>query len=316
MFILKEIKMGINEQYINLLKNIYYNGFEYEDPNRRGVIRKQINNATLSFNLANGFEVLTCKQVFPKTALNELKAFINGENTLEQLHKRGIKFWDKDGYNFYKRNKGYLNFDTFIKSVDNPIIKDKGDLGAIYGKQMRSFGIYQIDQITKLIKTLKKNPFATKKTVTLWNPSDLGERKVALTPCHWSFEVLVDINPKTNNKRLSLKWHQHSTDVFLGLPMNILYYWFLAIALAIHTGMEFGELIGDLSNVHLYDNSFDVVKKIINTPLEDFPKNPLLNISCEMNNDFYEMLESINFDFLEEYKFFKTEKVEMLAYNK
>ena len=143
------------------------------------------------------------------------------------------------------------------------------ELGPIYGNQWRNFtgkvdvklkdsGIIHnservydkttynyVDQISNLIKGLKENPMGTRHIVTAWNPAELVE--MALPPCHWSFEVLVE--PLNFIKRLNycqknnislveigdddgtesvlerlnipkyqftLKWHQRSVDSFLG----------------------------------------------------------------------------------------------------
>lgn len=59
---------------------------------------------------------------------------------------------------------------------------------------------------------------------------------------------------------LSLKWHQRSTDTFLGLPFNIASYAMLLEMVAAQLGMVPYKLIGDLSNVHVYDNHLEQVK--------------------------------------------------------
>lgn len=59
---------------------------------------------------------------------------------------------------------------------------------------------------------------------------------------------------------LSLKWHQRSTDTFLGLPFNIASYAMLLEMVSAQLGMIPYKLIGDLSNVHIYDNHLEQVK--------------------------------------------------------
>ena len=87
-----------------------------------------------------------------------------------------------------------LNKDEFIDLVlqrveiripidlGNSKIYRFGDLGEIYGKQWRSFGNSGLDQINKIIETLKTNPNDRRMVCLAWNPDVLNN--VALPPCH------------------------------------------------------------------------------------------------------------------------------------
>ena len=125
----------------------------------------------------------------------------------------------------------------------------------------------------------------------MWNPSD---KNYCLSPCHWAFEAIVtpsDIKGRKN--RLTIKWHQHSTDAFLGLPMNIMYYSFVCLFLAKCCNMEAFGIVGDLSNIHLYDNSIDSAKKLISMD-NTFPKvevKTTLTQSDNINN----MIDSFSY---------------------
>ena len=57
-----------------------------------------------------------------------------------------------------------------------------GDLGPVYGTQWRHFGSKGVDQIKKIIDTLKTNPTDRRMLCVAWNPQDLND--VALPPCH------------------------------------------------------------------------------------------------------------------------------------
>jgi thymidylate synthase len=50
-------------------------------------------------------------------------------------------------------------------------------------------------------------------------------------------------------------------DTFLGLPFNIASYALLLHMFAQQTNMVPGTLVGDLTNVHIYDNHMEYVKK-------------------------------------------------------
>jgi thymidylate synthase len=60
-----------------------------------------------------------------------------------------------------------------------------------------------------------------------------------------------------------LSWVMRSSDVFLGLPMNIMYYFYLGKVLEVVTGHKMLSLTGDLHNVHLYGNSIDDARDVI-----------------------------------------------------
>jgi len=66
-----------------------------------------------------------------------------------------------------------------------------GDLGPVYGKQWRSFGnalntSYGIDQVKKIIETLKTNPNDRRMLCIAFNPAAIEE--MALPPCHVMFQ--------------------------------------------------------------------------------------------------------------------------------
>lgn len=247
----------INKKYTYLVDKILKDGYEYEDPNRKGVFRRQISSCVLTYDLQDGFPVITAKKSFPEASLGELKAFLLGLTNLKDIEELGVNFWRKDAYNYYLKNGGSKDFGSWFNDL---IEKDEDfHLGKIYSYQMRSWNGID-DQILKLIHTLKTNPLATKKTVTMWNPSDLDFS--CLSPCHWAVEFLTEPLNK-GEIGLKVKWHQHSTDTFLGLPMNIMYYAQMCYMIAHYVGMRPLGIIGDLSNVHLYDNSFAVSQDMI-----------------------------------------------------
>jgi thymidylate synthase len=77
------------------------------------------------------------------------------------------------------------------------------------------------------------------------------------------FELNKGKTIKVPRRRLHLKWHQRSVDTFLGLPFNIASYAMLLHMFAQQTNMIPGTLIGDLSNVHIYDNHISYVEEQI-----------------------------------------------------
>ena len=199
--------------------------------------------------------------------------------------------------------------EEFIERIktDDEFAKKWGDLGPIYGKQWRRWKTdsVSIDQIQDLISELKTNPDSRRLMVNAWNVSELDQ--MTLPPCHWAFELyteeltlserttlfctktgqkdrdiidlhienLIDsLNKKFEKfnipkRRLSLKWHQRSVDLPLGLPFNIASYGLLLSIIAKEVNMIPGILVGDLTNVHIYNNQIEGIK----TQLEREPRN-------------------------------------------
>ena len=143
-------------------------------------------------------------------------------------------------------------------------MKEERDLGPIYGFQWRHFNAkYKnyntdyteqgIDQLKKIIETLKTNPRDRRMIINSWNPNQLEE--MALPPCHYSFQIT------TIGNKLNLLWNQRSVDTMLGLPFNIASYALLLHLLAKETGFKEGKLVGFLADVHIFENHIEGAKE-------------------------------------------------------
>jgi thymidylate synthase len=136
------------------------------------------------------------------------------------------------------------------------------------------------DQIANLINDLKTNPDSRRLMVNAWNVGELDS--MVLPPCHYGFQVYTRelsleercelLNPKPQaydiveatkealieqnipTRAISLMWNQRSVDTFLGLPFNIASYGLLLEIIAKAVNMVPVELIGNLGDVHLYED--------------------------------------------------------------
>lgn len=355
----------IDKKYHKLLKKILKKGTKYEDPNRKGVQRIQIPSYTIKHDFKDGFPAITTKKLYWKGVVGELLWFLRGDTNIKYLVDNGINIWNKDAYNYRLRFDTehapslIIDYDTFIDEIkvnSEEDVKDfpTGLLGRIYGAQWRHFrGVtfnedceeylqLKVDQISNLIKGLKENPMGTRHIVTAWNPAELDD--MALPPCHWSFEILVE--PLTADERtehylkfgekeigfynndipkyqFTLKWHQRSVDTFLGLPFNIASYALLAQIIGKLTNMKPKGIIGDLSNVHIYEPHLDAVKEQLSRDVDRHKECVLVcNSNIKYNYDKGKSLtNTINdldiLDFeLFKYKSYPRIPAEMLAYNK
>jgi thymidylate synthase len=159
-----------------------------------------------------------------------------------------------------------------------------------------------IDQIANLINDLKTNPDSRRLMVNSWNVGELDQ--MTLPPCHYGFQVYtrelsseerlnlfsVDSIDRIDSydkwlddngypkRAISLMWNQRSVDTFLGLPFNIASYGLLLEIIATSVNMVPDELIGNLGDVHLYNNHIEQAKEQIGR--ESF-ELPTLNINTE-----------------------------------
>lgn len=143
-----------------------------ERPNRTATPTRGVFHEYIEFNLSDiGGRILpliTTKKVPFDSVFEELKMFIHGETTNLRLKEKNIKIWDGNS------SREYLDS---IGLTDYP----EGTLGPVYGSQWRSFGGSGIDQLQKVIDTLKSNPGDRRMLVSAWNPIDIP--KMVLPAC-------------------------------------------------------------------------------------------------------------------------------------
>lgn len=233
--------------YLDIVKNVLDNGKNIDT--RTGIKAHTIAGAVFEHDMSKGFPLLTTKKTPFRLVATELEFFINGITDKKWLQDRNNHIWDE----WARPQKAPYGHDEASKKR----MLEERDLGPIYGFQWRHFNApyvnydsnYKgqgVDQLKKVIETLKTNPRDRRIIVSAWNPLQFDE--MALPPCHYSFQITVI------EKNLNLLWNQRSVDVMLGLPFNIASYALLLHLLAKETGLKEGRLIGFLADVHIYEN--------------------------------------------------------------
>jgi thymidylate synthase len=215
-------------QYLDLLRDVLENGSDR--PDRTGTGTRSVFGRQMRFDLSSGFPLLTTKKLHIKSIVYELLWFLRGETNVRWLQERGVRIW-------------------------NEWADEKGDLGPVYGSQWRSWPDGHggtIDQIRNVVASINTKPDSRRHIVTAWNPAEIED--MALPPCHCLFQFYVA------DGRLSCQLYQRSGDLFLGIPFNIASYALLTQMMAQVTGLEPGEFVHSMGDVHIYHNHFDQVR--------------------------------------------------------
>jgi thymidylate synthase len=257
--------------YLNIVKNVLENGKKVDT--RTGVKAYTIAGTIFEHDMSKGFPLLTTKKTPLRLVATELEFFINGITDKKWLQDKNNHIWDE----WANPQKAPYGHDEASKKR----MLEERDLGPIYGFQWRHFNApYEnfdsdyagkgIDQLKKIIETLKTNPRDRRMIVSAWNPLQFDE--MALPPCHYAFQITVI------DDKLNLLWNQRSVDTMLGLPFNIASYGLLLHLLAKEAGLKEGKLVGFLADVHIYENHIDGAKEQLS---RDPNKYPLPTIETE-----------------------------------
>ena len=278
----------LDQQYINLLKDILENGVEKADRTGTGTI--SVFGRQFRHDMSEGFPLLTTKKMAVKSMMTELKWFLKGDTNIKYLVDNGCNIWNGDAYkNYASKTRARKTINGFINEIktNDEFAQVWGELGPIYGAQWRAWessdlagGV--IDQIKHLIHQLKNNPDSRRLMVNAWNVDAL--EYMVLPPCHYGFQCYV------SEGRLSLMWNQRSVDTFLGLPFNIASYGTLLLLLCEETGLRPGELIGNLGDVHLYTNHIEQAKEQMSREGAQSLPDIVLNNVDVLNGEFDYMI--------------------------
>ena len=209
---------NIDEQYVDLLKDVLENGVEKNTRNGKVL---SVFGRTIRYKFKDGkFPLLTTKKIYFKGVVAELLWFLRGDTSVKFLHDNKCHIWDGDLYKNYKNlfdsrakinGEILLSYEEFVNKLktDSNFLNMYGNLGPIYPKQWRSWSFFEerkildlelgneqvkksyhekkIDQIFDLIKNIRKDPDDRGLRVSAWNVGDLD--KMVLRPCHTDFQI-------------------------------------------------------------------------------------------------------------------------------
>lgn len=174
----------------------------------------------------DGLAIITSRRAPIQSAFQEVMAFYRDKtNKIEDFHELGIKYWD------------------------NWILPDN-TIGKSYGYQVKN-QTYQmpdgriLDQMDYVLDQLQNNPGSRRIMTSFWKPEEVHEK--ALQEC--AYETIWQVR----NGKLYLELHQRSCDVALGFVANSYQYHMLQHIIAHVLGLEMGDFVHSLVDVHIYD---------------------------------------------------------------
>ena len=232
------------QQYVDLLRDVLANGNRKND--RTGTGTLSVFQRQMRFNLLEGYPLVGVKHTPIRPIIRENLWFLNGDTNNETLRTQKVKIWDDWAVGIEDITWEHVKLDTLkclvppvlldtslhpkpteaLRWVESPnvggnvddVLRDGlriGDLGPVYGKQMRAWnGGYldrreleakikmaehggQInvdrlkelmdysdaarDQISELLYLLKYRPDSRRHIVSNWNASDLPD-EINMTP--------------------------------------------------------------------------------------------------------------------------------------
>ncbi len=215
-------------QYLDAVREVLDHGMRKE--NRTGVDTLSTFNINYEIDLAEGFPLLTTKEISWKNIVVENLWFLSGDPNIALLRKHGCRFWD-------------------------PWADADGRVPSAYGNFWRNFPVHDEggraafnDQIRWVQSELTHNPMSRRLVVTAWAPGNA--QTSALPPCHCLF--VFNVQNTAAGRRLNLHLTQRSCDIALGVPYNIAGYAFLLCMMGRFAGIEPGIFAHTLIDAHVY----------------------------------------------------------------
>lgn len=141
---------------------------------------------------------------------------------------------------------------------------EDGEMKAAYGHRWANhFGRHQLEMAVEQLKT---NPSNRQLYVSLWDPASDGLgalNQPKNIPCITGFSLTAVAG------RLHLSVFLRSSDVFVGLPYDVMTYALLCDAIAATVGLIPGSVHFTLAHPHIYEPHFNMVHACV----EDFDSN-------------------------------------------
>jgi thymidylate synthase len=181
--------------------------------------------------------VVGTRKLFPKTAAAEVAWFIQGSDQVDWLRKY-TKIWDK-----------------FTEA-------DGSTINGAYGKRWREW--FGRDQLGLAVEALSLDPTNRRIWISAWDPATdgLGAQGQKNVPCPVGFSLSIV------GGALHSTMVMRSSDVFVGLPYDVMGHSMLMQCLATTLNVKPGTLSVTLAHPHLYEPHFEMARTCVQSPLK------------------------------------------------
>lgn len=211
----------------------------------------------MRFDMQEGFPAPYAKYLHFPGIRGEIIGFLRGLTNAEDFAALGCTWWRDDA----NLNKDWLA---------SPHRIGPGDMGKAYGYQWRNWEagfdketgaqIY-IDQVQVALDTIRKNPTSRRIVISAWRPDHFDQ--MCLPPCHVLYRFQVNVA----TGELNMSMYQRSSDMHLGVPMNIAGGALMLHLFAAATGLKPRWFTHHLDDTHIYDKALGAVQEVINNSL-------------------------------------------------
>lgn len=176
------------QRLLDVMSDIITNG--HKRPNRTGTNTRSVFGKMFEYRMEESIHpesgefmyrlpLLTTKKMFIRGVFQELKWFLNGGTNSKDLEALNVNIWKGNTSREYLDKIGLDHY-------------DEGETGPIYGFQWRHWGAEYIsgkkaysnegiDQVKRVIESLKSDPYSRRHIISGWNVQDLD--KMCLPPC-------------------------------------------------------------------------------------------------------------------------------------
>ncbi len=187
------------------------------------------------------------------------------------LRKTGLKSCMDEILWIYQRKSN--NIHDLKPHIWDEWADEDGSIGKAYGYQVGQVSHYadgDYDQMDRVLKDLRENPYSRRIMTNLYTFADLSE--MHLYPCAFNVIYNVTQDPGVDRPTLNMLLVQRSQDVLAANNWNVCQYALLLMMVAQVSGMVAGEFVHMIADAHIYDRHVDIVKELISRPTFPAPK--------------------------------------------